>query len=254
MTDRTITPLNAPGRTAPSSWQTLVEALPQLMLDRELDKQLATLSALFAQCFPGSYVDWHWRGRRYANLHPACEEQFRLSCNNLLSGRVYAERRVDEAVEAEQKAWIKACGDVITSHGRTQLSRADFNALSDIRVALPEAAYIQAANQYVELFDEQDNSQLFRVNLHQVEAMFGDVVIRVHRSYLVNAAAVTAVERKRNGRFVLKIGETVIPIGDSHLDAVRERHPGWFSQRPNPRPLQSWLYPKGDENGVKLTG
>ncbi len=240
--------------TPASPWQQLVEALPQLMQDRELEKQLITLSELFSRCFPGFHVDWHWRGRRYASLHPVHPEQLRHSCNNLLSARLYGKRQPEDAEKTTLLAWLQACGDVLVSHGRTQLSRADFSALADIREQLRSVEYIQAANQYVELFCNDDSSFLFRVNLHQVEAMFGDVLCRVHRSYLVNPASVTAVERKRNGRFVLKVGEVTIPIGDSHLDRVREINPGWFTQRVNPRPLQSWLYPKGEENGANLTG
>lgn len=254
MTSRTHQTAIAHTNYAPSAWQQLVEALPQLMQERELEKQLVTLSELFSHCFSGLHIDWHWRGRRYANLHSVHPEQFRHSCNNLLSGRVYGEQTPDELLKSELVAWIQACGDVLVSHGRTQLSRADFSALADIREQLRNVEYIQAANQYVELFSADETSFLFRVNLHQVEAMFGDVLCRVHRSYLINPAAVTAVERKRNGRYVLKIDEVTIPVGDSHLDKVRELNPGWFSQRANPRPLQSWLYPKGDENGANLTG
>ncbi|MBY6185434.1 LytTR family transcriptional regulator [Marinobacter hydrocarbonoclasticus] len=247
-------PASLPEDKGVGPWQRLVEALPELMQDRELDKQLTQLSDLFSRCFEHFYVDWHWRGRRYAKLHPVCPEQFRYSCNNLLSARVFGDASPDQSTRQVLTAWLQAAGDVLASHGRTQLSRADFHALAEIKVMLGQAQYIQAANQYVELFDRNGGTHLYRVNLHQVEAMFGDILCRVHRSYLVAPDAVEVVERKRNGRYTLKLGEVTIPVGDSHLEKLRDRCPKWFSQRAKPRPLQTWLYPKGEENDVKLTG
>ncbi|MBY5991532.1 LytTR family DNA-binding domain-containing protein [Ferrimonas balearica] len=235
-------PFAQTSRPADEPWQALIQALPPLMQVRELDKQLVSLSELFSECWPEYYLVWHWRGRKFPPLHRVCPEQLRHSCNNLLSARIYGDEPLDKVTQQEMKAWIQATGDLLASLSRSQMGRSDFNTLADIRDLLDQCIYIRAANQYVELFVNEGMGFLFRVNLHQVEAMFGEHFCRVHRSYLINPKAVSNVERKRNGRYVLKIRDEMIPVGDGFLAQVKEQQPHWFASRPRNRALDTWLY------------
>ncbi|UXY16336.1 glycosyl hydrolase family 18 protein [Chitiniphilus purpureus] len=55
------------------------------------------------------------------------------------------------------------------------------------------------------------------------------LLLQVHRSYLVRPAAVTTGRRARNGGVELLVGSHAIPVARSYLPGLKQRFPQWFT-------------------------
>ena len=82
-----------------------------------------------------------------------------------------------------------------------------------------QLVFVRGADDYSELHLADGSIHLHEKTLTALEAMLPDGFLRVHRSYIVNAARVRGL---RASALVLE-DESVIPVGRVYRDAVRER-------------------------------
>ncbi|SHG90348.1 LytTR family DNA-binding domain-containing protein [Ferrimonas marina] len=221
----------------------LVMSMGSILSHHQTSEQLYQVSQLFAAIWPGYQLVWYWRGSAMPPYQTLERECGKLSCSNILAGRIYASSAPSTVKLHQMYQWVSAAADLITAANRGRINKSDFQALADIRDLLEECEYIKAANQYVELFHHNGQCFLFRVNLHQVESMFApDKVCRVHRSYLVNPERVSSTRKQRNGRLRLLVGEEEIPVGERYNEMLKTTYPQWFNQGQEHTLLQQWLY------------
>ncbi|MET8158471.1 LytTR family DNA-binding domain-containing protein [Sphaerisporangium sp. NPDC005289] len=138
--------------------------------------------------------------------------------------------RVAEAVRRLEQAAYGPCaaeaaeGDVIPVElsGRTSF------------VPQHAVAYAEASGDYVRLHTAE-GTHLVRMSLAALERRWASSgFIRVHRSTLVSARHVTEM-RFDEGRIVLRVGETTLPVSRRHSRRVREQLVRQF-RAPLPRP------------------
>jgi hypothetical protein len=87
-----------------------------------------------------------------------------------------------------------------------------------------DLAYGQAAGDYVELFDVHGTSKLYHGTLSELVEELPAAFVKTHRSYLVNSALITALQRIPTGvgEVVLSTGARV-PVSKRILPHIREQ-------------------------------
>ncbi len=87
----------------------------------------------------------------------------------------------------------------------------------DVRLALADVVYVQGLKDYVRV---HTRNSVFTVKetMTSLSQRMGEGFLRVHRSYLVNQSAITALTRHD-----VELGELEIPIGDTYRDSVVEK-------------------------------
>ena len=95
-----------------------------------------------------------------------------------------------------------------------QLVRADRKTY---RIPHAEILYVESMREYVAYYTAAGRT-LSLGSLKQLEEELPDNFLRVHKSFIVAADRVTALEGNQ-----LRIGETLIPIGGSYRDEVKHR-------------------------------
>lgn len=97
-----------------------------------------------------------------------------------------------------------------------------------IRTALPDIVAVSSAGNYVEFWLADGRRPLMRATLAAIEVeleRFG--FVRVHRSWLVNAARVTALEPDGSGDWTVELGAIEAPLSRRYPQALaRLRSPG----------------------------
>lgn len=97
-----------------------------------------------------------------------------------------------------------------------------------IRAALPDIVAVSSAGNYVEFWLADGRRPLMRATLAAIEVeleRFG--FVRVHRSWLVNAARVTALEPDGSGDWTVELGGVAAPLSRRYPQALeRLRSPG----------------------------
>lgn len=69
------------------------------------------------------------------------------------------------------------------------------------------------------------------LRLRTIRLYFPDeMLLQVHRSYLVNPRRVSKVEYKGKGQYELRIGKESVPVRRQYLGRLRELYPGWFEE------------------------
>jgi DNA-binding LytR/AlgR family response regulator len=131
-----------------------------------------------------------------------------------IAGRTAAER------EAEFRAVISALRDKLDSAGE-QASIWITAETGERRVALDSLVWLQAERDYVRLHTATGR-HLVRGTLAGFEARLpGERFVRVHRSAIVRADAVTAIRRKGDRAFEVTLATgDVAPVGRSYRGAV----------------------------------
>ncbi|GAA4880938.1 LytTR family DNA-binding domain-containing protein [Ferrimonas pelagia] len=227
----------------------LMVELSSVLANHETSEQLLQLTRAFHRVWPLHELVWFWRGKPLSQRQ-RLDEIGKISCSNILSGRIYGPSLVVHSELQDMYRWIACSADMVIAANRGRISKTDFRALADIRELIDDCVYVKAANQYVELFNTEGRCFLFRVNLHQVESLFApEVLCRVHRSYLVNPEHVMSTKKQRNGRLRLLLQDLEIPVGECYSDELKLAQPDWFSKQDCSTPLQQWLY-SGVENTV----
>lgn len=99
----------------------------------------------------------------------------------------------------------------LTSAGKVEIVKAD------------DIVYVKGAGDYVELMLQDSSTKLHSATLAELETSLPGTFLRVHRSYLVNAAFVASLERDSSGSglLVLTTGATV-PVSRRIMPSVRK--------------------------------
>lgn len=90
-----------------------------------------------------------------------------------------------------------------------------------IRAALPDIVAVSSAGNYVEFWLADGRRPLMRATLAAIEVeleRFG--FVRVHRSWLVNAARVTALEPDGSGDWTVELGGVAAPLSRRYPQAL----------------------------------
>lgn len=141
-------------------------------------------------------------------------EAFELRAADYLLKPVRADRlrrAVDRVLELGDAA-AEGDDEVLTV---TVGSAVRFVRRSDVR-------WVQAQGDYSRLHTDDGTGHLVRVPISELEQRWADAgFLRVHRSYLVSAAAVTEV-RLSGSEPSVSVGDIVLPVSRRLLPAVRE--------------------------------
>ncbi|MDO8900777.1 MAG: LytTR family DNA-binding domain-containing protein [Phenylobacterium sp.] len=90
-----------------------------------------------------------------------------------------------------------------------------------VRVELADVLAISAAGNYVEFHLRDGRRPLMRSALSALEQELGPAgFVRTHRSWLVNAAAVTGLVPEGSGDFQIELGEGAAPLSRRYPDAL----------------------------------
>lgn len=90
-----------------------------------------------------------------------------------------------------------------------------------IRVPLIDILAVTAAGNYVEFILIDGRKPLMRATMAAVEAALAPVgFVRTHRSWMVNAAHMTALEPVGSGDWVVTLGRIAAPVSRRYSDAV----------------------------------
>lgn len=86
-----------------------------------------------------------------------------------------------------------------------------------IRIDLKDIRYIESANEYIQIFLENDKPITTLIRLKVIEEQLPkDRFMRVHRSFIVNLEKVKVIERNR-----IVFDKVHIPVGDQYKDAFQ---------------------------------
>jgi len=90
-----------------------------------------------------------------------------------------------------------------------------------VRVPFADILAVTAAGNYVEFVLRDGRRQLMRSPLSQIETEFTPRgFVRVHRSWLVNRAALTGLRPDGSGDYTVEIGELTVPLSRRFPDAL----------------------------------
>lgn len=87
-----------------------------------------------------------------------------------------------------------------------------------MRIALDDILYIEGLKDYVRIYLENGDKIMSLMNMKKLEDFLPrPEFMRTHRSYIVHATKITAIDRLR-----LVIGGTYIPVSDSYKDNITD--------------------------------
>jgi hypothetical protein len=103
-----------------------------------------------------------------------------------------------------------------------------------IRVALGDILAVTAAGNYVEFLLADGRRPLMRSPLSALEAELAPQgFVRTHRSWLVNAARVTALMPEGSGDYRVELGEEAVPLSRRYRAALTQLRGKGFKEGPN---------------------
>lgn len=90
------------------------------------------------------------------------------------------------------------------------------------RINTEEILHLRAAGDYIELHFRNGGTQLFTSSLNEIDNRLPDTFLRIHRSHLVNTAAVKSLTRAANGVGELELTDgTLLPVSRRIMPKVR---------------------------------
>jgi DNA-binding LytR/AlgR family response regulator len=90
-----------------------------------------------------------------------------------------------------------------------------------VRVAFADIIAVTSAGNYVEFVLRDGRRPLMRSPLSQIETEFASRgFVRVHRSWLVNRAALTGLRPDGSGDYTVEIGELTVPLSRRFPEAL----------------------------------
>lgn len=92
-----------------------------------------------------------------------------------------------------------------------------------VRIAIADITFIEGVKDYVKIYtDPAASPVLTQMSLKALEEKLPEVFMRVHRSFIVNTAAIRLIERNR-----IVMGSHYIPVGDTYKSAFAD----WLASR-----------------------
>ncbi|MEQ9378953.1 MAG: LytTR family DNA-binding domain-containing protein [Imperialibacter sp.] len=117
-----------------------------------------------------------------------------------------------------QERFLKAVNRVLTKPTHPEKSPLYVYLKVDmkmVQVFLDEILYIQGLSNYVRVFCEKRTLITYQKLSHLEEILPADVFFRSHRSYIVNLTKIKSYTSQD-----LEVGETEIPVGGNHREAL----------------------------------
>jgi DNA-binding LytR/AlgR family response regulator len=94
-----------------------------------------------------------------------------------------------------------------------------------IRIELAEIKYIESQHEYIKIHLINSNPVMTQLSLKSIEEQLPpDRFMRVHRSYIVNLAKITVIERNR----IVFDGKVYIPVSEQYKEKFQEYIDGNF--------------------------
>lgn len=127
--------------------------------------------------------------------------------------------------------------DRLASHNKAELANlvsiSSENLKVHFQVRSSDLLFIKSADNYIEVFfrsGQQIEKQLVRKSLKDVEEELQpvDLLVRCHRSYLVNPGNIDQV-RKTGSKIELRIYGMAIPVSKKYVERLSEKYPEIFT-------------------------
>jgi len=84
--------------------------------------------------------------------------------------------------------------------------------------------YLQGAGSYSELVLHDGSTELHDKSLKRLVTLLPSDFVRIHRSYVVRMSAVAHVHSREGSRYAVELRDgTMLPVGRTRIDAVRQR-------------------------------
>jgi len=84
--------------------------------------------------------------------------------------------------------------------------------------------YLQGAGSYSELVLRDGSTELHDKSLKRLVTLLPGDFVRIHRSYVVRVSAVAHVHSREGSRYAVELRDgTMLPVGRTRIDAVRQR-------------------------------
>ncbi|MDP3441423.1 MAG: LytTR family DNA-binding domain-containing protein, partial [Ignavibacteria bacterium] len=94
-----------------------------------------------------------------------------------------------------------------------------------IRIGLDDIKYIESQHEYIEIHMVNSNPVMTQLSLKSIEEQLPpDRFMRVHRSYIVNLAKVSVIERNR----IVFDGKVYIPVSEQYKEKFQKYIDGNF--------------------------
>ncbi|MBV5315950.1 MAG: response regulator transcription factor [Prolixibacteraceae bacterium] len=95
-----------------------------------------------------------------------------------------------------------------------------------VRIELDDIKYIESQHEYIKIHLVNSTPVMTQLSLKSIEEQLpSDRFMRVHRSYIVNLAKISVIERNR----IVFDGKTYIPVSDQYKEKFQEYIDGNFS-------------------------
>lgn len=92
-----------------------------------------------------------------------------------------------------------------------------------VRIAIADITFIEGVKDYVKIYTDPTKSPvLTQMSLKVLEEKLPEGFMRIHRSFIVNTAAIKLIERNR-----IVMGSHYIPVGDTYKSAFAD----WLASR-----------------------
>ncbi|NTS78384.1 LytTR family transcriptional regulator DNA-binding domain-containing protein [Catenovulum sp. SM1970] len=100
--------------------------------------------------------------------------------------------------------------------------------LHEISQHKDDILFIQGARGYSGIYcKNKTNPSYIYLSLRAIRSYFPDLLVQVHRSYLINPRYISGLN-KNKASYSLLLAETLVPIGRSYLKKLRTHYPNWF--------------------------
>lgn len=114
----------------------------------------------------------------------------------------------------DRMANVRPDSETITANRDSLFVKSEYKL---IRIDLKDIRYIESANEYIQIFLENDKPITTLIRLKVIEEQLPkDRFMRIHRSFIVNLEKVKVIERNR-----IVFDKVHIPVGDQYKDAFQ---------------------------------
>ncbi len=150
-------------------------------------------------------------------------EGFDLEVVDYLVKPVSQERFNKAMGKAAELLELRAKAEAVDALSRKEDHFYVFSEYQQVKIVVPQITYVESMGDYVKIhLDDQPKPVVTLQRLKHLEDKLHDQGFRrIHRSYLVNLARVTAWQKAR-----LQVGDTWLPIGETYSGVVEELSKG----------------------------
>ena len=141
-----------------------------------------------------------------------------------------AQQAIDFASEKEKRLLEKARADqlqLIIDQNNEEVARSTIKIIGAgtvEKISINQIAYCKGAGDYVELVLLDKSNILHNTSLRELESTLPNTFLKVHRSYIVNTAQITSLERVASGTGKLLLSNGLnVPVSRRIMPHVRQK-------------------------------